>query len=126
MNRFDNAALKLYNAFNKGELNAMDACACAVGNLCNNKSFWSKHNFSFNIVQAEFTTGYNIKEIDKIECLFMYGSRNFGDNHKWDPNLMTKQNQFDALMCVLDYLAELDNIEVPKIQIEKFKQVLTT
>jgi len=39
--RFTDAVSKLYNAFHKGELNAMSCTKCAVGNLCNNNESWS-------------------------------------------------------------------------------------
>jgi hypothetical protein len=124
MNRFENAAVKLYNAFNKGELNAMDTCACAVGNLCNNQDFWTGTHSK--PIKTKKVTGYNIEEIDNIENLFMFGVRDINKKGLWDARFMTKENQYDALMAVLNYLAELDNIEVPEVTINDFKRVLQT
>jgi len=122
MNRFENAAVKLYNAFNKGELNAMDACACAVGNLCNNQDFWTGNNPQ--PLKTKNVTGYDIEEINNIESLFMYGVQSINKNMLWDANNMTKENQYDGLMAVLNYLAELDDIKVPKVTLNNFKKVL--
>jgi len=122
MKRFENAAVKLYNAFNKGELNAMDTCACAVGNLCNNQDFWTGRNSQ--PLKTKNVTGYNMEEIQNIEYLFMFGVRDMNKKSLWDAQSMTKENQYDALMAVLEYLAELDNIKVPEVTIDDFKRVL--
>jgi hypothetical protein len=122
MNRFENAALKLYNAFNKGELNAMDTCACAVGNLCNNEDFWTGSNYK--PFKTKNITGYDMEEIKNIENLFMFGERDINKRALWNAQSMTKENQYNALMAVLEYLSELDNIKFPLLTVDDFKRVL--
>jgi len=128
--RFEESATKLYNAFNKGELNAMDCTMCAVGNLCNNETYWSKlcdeATGKDNIpdeVKVKKVTGYNMNEINNIESLFMYGTI-VETTKLWHPQDMTKENQFDGLMAVLNYLAQLDNIQSIEQQYNKFKTVI--
>ena len=128
--RFEESATKLYNAFNEGTLNAMDCTFCAVGNLCNNETYWSKlydeATGKDNIpdeVKVKKVTGYNMDEINNIESLFMYGTI-AGTTRLWHPQDMTKENQFDGLMAVLNYLAELDNIQSIEQQYNKFKTVI--
>jgi len=128
--RFEESATKLYNAFNEGTLNAMDCTFCAVGNLCNNETYWSKlydeATGKDNIpdeVKVKKVTGYNMDEINNIESLFMYGTI-AGTTRLWHPRDMTKENQFDGLMAVLNYLAELDSIQSIEEQYDKFKTVI--
>ena len=128
--RFEESATKLYSAFNEGTLNAMDCTFCAVGNLCNNETYWSKlydeATGKDNIpdeVKVKKVTGYNMDEINNIESLFMYGTI-AGTTRLWHPQDMTKENQFDGLMAVLNYLAELDNIQSIEQQYDKFKTVI--
>jgi len=128
--RFEESATKLYSAFNEGTLNAMDCTFCAVGNLCNNETYWSKlydeATGKDNIpdeVKVKKVTGYNMDEINNIESLFMYGTI-AGTTRLWHPQDMTKENQFDGLMAVLNYLAELDNIQSIEQQYNKFKTVI--
>ena len=128
--RFEESATKLYNAFNEGTLNAMDCTFCAVGNLCNNETYWSKlydeATGKDNIpdeVKVKKVTGYNMNEINNIESLFMYGTI-AGTTRLWHPRDMTKENQFDGLMAVLNYLAELDSIQSIEEQYDKFKTVI--
>lgn len=104
--RFTNAVTKLYNAFHKGELNAMDTCACAVGNICNNTPEWSRINLH---TENAINTGYSAKELWRIELLFMFGKDGERDAE------VTKQpryndNVFEALCDVIEYLCELDGI----------------
>ena len=123
--RFEESATKLYNAFNEGTLNAMDCTFCAVGNLCNNETYWSKlHDNNIpDEVKVKKVTGYNMDEINNIESLFMYGTI-AGTTRLWHPQDMTKENQFDGLMAVLNYLAELDSIQSIEEQYDKFKTVI--
>ena len=128
--RFEESATKLYSAFNEGTLNAMECTVCAVGNLCNNETYWSKlHDEATgkdNIpdeVKVKKVTGYNMDEINNIESLFMYGTI-AGTTGLWHPQDMTKENQFDGLMAVLNYLAELDSIQSIEEQYDKFKTVI--
>ena len=101
--RFDNAITKLYNAFHKGELNAMDCKACAVGNICNNSDNWMVY---YDVPE----TGYSKQELQNIEDLFMFGNLSVSVANKWNPNIMNKETQFKALCGVVEYLCELDNI----------------
>jgi hypothetical protein len=128
--RFEESATKLYSAFNEGTLNAMDCTFCAVGNLCNNETYWSKFHDEAtgkdNIpdeVKVKKVTGYNMDEINNIESLFMYGTI-AETTRLWHPQDMTKENQFDGLMAVLNYLAELDSIQSIEEQYDKFKTVI--
>jgi len=122
--RFEESATKLYNAFNEGTLNAMECTVCAVGNLCNNETYWSKlHDNIPDEVKVKKVTGYNMNEINNIESLFMYGTI-AGTTRLWHPRDMTKENQFDGLMAVLNYLAELDSIQSIEEQYDKFKTVI--
>ena len=65
------------------------------------------------------TSDYTVNELSKVEQIFLDSFVGLDTDKE-----LHKDNQYKALMNVLDYLAELDNIKVPKIQIEKFKQVL--
>jgi hypothetical protein len=126
MNRFENAAIKLYNAFNKGELNANECTTCAVGNLCNNETYWVPRSPKYNAAKVKEVTGYNLLETQNIEDLFMFGTKTNVATSLWNSARMTKENQYDGLMLVLEYLAELDGIEIPEVTVENFKKVLTT
>ena len=134
MNRFENAALKLYNAFNKGELNQNDCSACAVGNLLDGQGMWvgSSNETGGNVVKKSCreiidlkssfnTSDYTINELSCVEQIFLDSFVGLDTDKE-----LHKDNQYKALMNVLDYLAELDNIKVPQIQIDKFKQVLVS
>ncbi len=135
MKRFENAALLLYNAFNEGTLNQNSCKACAVGNLLGH-AFWagsnnlqyvndfvSKGSRETIIIRKpdKNTSNYTINELTKIEQIFL-------DNFLviLVKEEKSKDNQYNALMNVLEYLAELDGITIPEITIEKFKNVLTT
>jgi hypothetical protein len=145
MNRFENAAVKLYNAFNNGTLDQNKCTACAVGNLLGH-GFWTgssntntKSIEGVRIVKPQSrelirmhmdlithkdhgikeTVDYTIEELSKIEQTFLDSF--VGLNYKEEKS---KDNQYNALMAVLEYLAELDNIEVPSVTIDDFKRVL--
>lgn len=104
--RFTNAVTKLYNAFHKGELNAMDCTKCAVGNMCNN----SNHRALKYEAPA---TGYSPKELMDIENIFMFGAKSLA-NIKWyafSVNSSKANNKvFEALCAVVEYLCELEGI----------------
>jgi len=125
MNRFENAATKLYNAFNKGELNADECSTCAVGNLCNNETYWVSRSHKYNAAKVKEVTGYNLLETQNIEDLFMFGTKANVTTRLWISYEMTKENQYDGLMLVLEYLAELDGIEIPEVTVKNFKKALT-
>jgi len=113
--RFENALMKLYNAFHENRLNAMDCQACAVGNICNNSSIWRNYasfntcDFTIEISKRDLppsirSFGYSKLEIANIEKIFIE-SCNFESG--------TKEQQFKGLCEVVEYLAELDNIPNP-------------
>ena len=118
--RFTEAVSKLYNAFHKGELNAMDCEKCAVGNICNNMSDWryvkhynmenenSRKNPEMVIKQSE----YDLEELIIIEKLFMYGIKSKKNKILFYNNIKSanKELQFKGLCAVVEYLCELDNI----------------
>lgn len=105
--RFTQAITKLYNAFHKGELNAMDCTKCAVGNMCDGSQEWASSKFrevplfveKYELARTCIAkTGYSEKEVMKIEDLFMtYG-------------IGGKQKQFRGLCAVVEYLCELEGI----------------
>ena len=122
--RFENAVMKLYNAFHENRLEAYDCTACAVGNICNNTSEWAKmtipyrENGSFS---QEVVEGYSIPELAEIEYRFMFG-RNKKHSHlnhllfksgEISDFGLVKDVQFKGLCAVVEYLAELDNIPNP-------------
>jgi len=145
MRRFENAAVKLYNAFNNGTLDQNKCTACAVGNLLGH-GFWSGSSnthaeliggvskvetFTRNLIRmhkdhsikelVENTSEYTIEELSKIEQTFLDSF--VGLNFKEEKS---KDNQYNALMAVLEYLAELDNIKVPEVTVNEFQRVLQT
>ena len=85
--RLENAIVKLYNAFHKGELDAMNACGCAVGNLCDNSDVWRQRGVIFGeenrITDFDNKTGYSKKELAAIELIFIYGISNFRETKKF-------------------------------------------
>lgn len=122
--RFENAVIKLYNAFHEGTLDAFNCKHCAVGNMCNNSFNWGSYADDRYITEKlshkttptkeELSTGYNPEELANVEELFLYGVRIGAEGMKW--NLGYKQNkelQFKGLCAVVEYLAELDNIPNP-------------
>ena len=126
--RFNNAVNKLYKAYLDGTLNQLDRCACAVGNMCDNNPEWNyvlyferKTKTVTEGLRLIKETGYSVIEVSNIETLFMYGARvgeGIGDE---EINLNVTEATTDevtlkALLLVIDYLAELDGIEVPKIK----------
>lgn len=126
--RFDNAVIKLYNAFHENRLVAMDCTACAVGNLCDNSRAWIDHPIlsearaldetninEFVDVPNIMGTNYSALELAQIENLFMFGYKLEINYKKKDcisikfPDL--KERHFVGLCAVIEYLCELDNIE---------------
>lgn len=117
--RFENAVTKLYNAFHNGELDAMDSCFCAVGNMCDNKNEW--HPYLHNYMGIEeyekgkklsIETGYSNYELLNIESIFMLGIKKTEcrGKAKWMASEMTKETQFKGLCAVVEYLCELEGI----------------
>lgn len=118
--RFTQAVTKLYNAFHKGELNAMNACCCAIGNLCDLNSGWRQiiptKTMSYSIpLEWQIYTGYSQIELYNIESTFMRGTKNHTHKHivNWHPSTINndnKEGQFKALCAVVEYLCELEGI----------------
>lgn len=119
--RFEKAVTKLYNAFHKGELNAMICSRCAVGNMCDNQTHWSAvskgsygvclRNYVGKAKEVIDKTGYSPAEINTIEWLFMWGVRPKENRIKrWMPLGMSKETKFKGLCAVVEYLCELDGI----------------
>jgi hypothetical protein len=123
--RFTRAIEKLYTAFHEGNLNAMYTCACAVGNICNNKSGWNmtdnfdeknyNHNADHSKAEAflkQENIGYGFVEIATIEKLFLtaMGYSLPFNSFIWKSVIQTKETQFKGLCAVVEYLCELDGI----------------
>jgi hypothetical protein len=143
MNRFENAALKLYNAFNNGTLDQNKCTACAVGNLLGHAFWTGSANTTTELIEGvrtvqpltrdlirmhkdhsikklvENKSGYTIEELSKIEQTFLGSFVGLNYNEE-----KSKDNQYNALMAVLEYLAELDNIKVPEVTVNEFQRVL--
>lgn len=135
--RFDEAAEKLYKAFNNDDLIYGDCSKCAVGNIVGGHQ-WAfviscgnapEDNLNDIIIQESLCldkkrfneglevikkTGYTPEDLFQVEIIFS----------DFDLLQNNKQEQFKGLMAVLEYLASLDNIELPKIIIDKFEAVL--
>lgn len=120
--RFENAVTKLYNAFHYGELKLSNCTACAVGNICDNKSEWfspiieikkSIYNYAetFEIIENDTIkkSGYSAFELSMIETKFAYGV-NYANGEDKGWTMETKETQFNGLCKVIEYLCELDNI----------------
>jgi hypothetical protein len=134
MKRFENAALILYNAFNKGTLDQNDGCACVVGNLLGHEEWKGSYNCTRNKIfvhtgarnslefcgEGKNTSDYTIKELSNIEKIFLNSFVGLRIKEE-----KSKDNQYNALMNVLEYLAELDGITIPEVTIDNFKSVLT-
>lgn len=108
--RFTNAVVKLYNAFHKNQLIAMDCDKCAVGNLCDNDGEWKQAG---GIIPEAYSkhTGYSSVELGNIEYLFMYGTKRSKHAYPvWFASDNRKETQFKGLCAVVEYLCELDNI----------------
>lgn len=131
--RFENAVTKLYKAFHEGTLDALNCKYCAVGNICNNESFWAiaTNNFKENNLKtnSEYLddvdeylkktgVGYSLIEIATIEKTFLvalgfvipFNEIIWSIFHE---NAKDKEIQFKGLCAVIEYLAELDNIPNP-------------
>lgn len=119
--RFERAVSKLYNAFHENRLNAMDCKACAVGNICDNSDEWAHYGIFYVNGWGEIEshkncevlrkstktiqkTGYSPLELQQVEKIFLNSLRE---------DLEVKQQQYNGLCAVVEYLAQLDNIPNP-------------
>ena len=133
--RFEESATKLYNAFNEGTLNAFDCKACAIGNMLGTGEDWAMHcvysgelsSFkAHKMIESLYTApihkDYSEEELFNVEEVFLrewVKADKLNSAHGRD-----KEIQFNGLMAVLNYLAELDNIQSIEEQYDKFKTVI--
>jgi hypothetical protein len=112
--RFENAVMKLYNAFHENTLDSFDCQNCAVGNICDNNSNWANarltvsEGWDYNNKIAKETalkSNYSLKELEIVEGIFV---KEVPYELKTD-----KETQFKGLCAVVEYLAGLDNIPNP-------------
>lgn len=117
--RFDNAFTKLYNAFHEGRLEALDCTMCAVGNICDGSLNWEINpKFARNTIFKTWSgssseedtkqgeedikkSGYSVDELVNVELLFLKACKNTNG---------TKEQQFEGLCAVVEYLCKLDSI----------------
>lgn len=122
--RFEAAVSKLYTAFHNGTLNSNDCTMCAVGNICNKNPIWSflvshhgsgivnNNKSNAGLIIAEMAikhTGYSPEEIVTIEKVFLEGT-DFSNKAYLPLFIETKEEQFQGLCDVIEYLCKLDNI----------------
>jgi len=143
--RVKTAERTLYDAFNKGELNAFTCQACAVHNLLKqDKAFlnkrkelglgpsWQIHGVCHRkneievycdiITDPPFHTQFSVLQLAKIERKFLEA---WQEEEKLHIDYGTdKTIQFRGLMKVLDYLYELDGLKTPTETYNKFLSVL--
>lgn len=131
MKRYDEAVNTLYKAFNEDTLDAFNCEACAIGSLVGEKEcrFWSMHAYDLfkgieslknrSVYNPPKHKDYSEEELFNIEEIFLT---------EWEKNRSNdgedKVIQFNGLMAVIGYLAELDNIESIETQYKQFVEVL--
>ena len=129
--RFEESATKLYNAINEGTLNAFDCEHCGVGSLVEKGQGWTMHyreggNIvsceNYDMFKAPYHKDYSEEEIFNVEKVFLTEWVKVGKLQ--GSNGKEKEIQFNGLMAVLNYLAELDNIQSIEEQYNKFKTVI--
>ncbi len=122
--RLNNSLSKLYNAFHSNELNPECCKKCAVGNICDNTDTW-KHltdihgSVKLNYVGAVNQSfgkrihGYTPLELLQIEAEFLKGCGYSGpiDRNCIKPEDPTnKENMFNGLCKVVEFICKLDNV----------------
>lgn len=140
MKRFNQAVEKLYTAFNAGTLDQNKCSACAVGNIVGHGHWDGGHNETYNYKNQSKTevvlggrratriefynpssnqSGYTAKQLAKVEGIFL-------DTFVGVPlkDELNPEHQYNGLMNVIAYLAELDNIEEYKAHEESFRKIL--
>jgi len=130
--RLDNAIEKLYTAFHKGELNAMDCSACAAGNVCGDSGWqWVRRglgkvesqqslmhfrnqgesdvDYGISLIKK---SGYSNLEIVNIEKNFLFGMgySSFSNDYKDLTADERHEKNFQGLCAVIEYLCDLDNV----------------
>ncbi len=122
----------LLDAYNDGELEHGNCCACAVGNICKesgelldiDNSEWSmlfstddsgKQRFNTYMTSEGQTlilgTGYSVKELARIEFAFESSIFKTPEGYLHWSTVRRKQGQFIGLCAVLDVLKEIHSIE---------------
>lgn len=110
--RFENAVMKLYDAFHKGELKYSSCEKCAVGNIVgHSRWFFSSPSLIWGGIIRPHNkmhmwnnnSGYSISELAKVEHIFIMAFEEVRDSSH-------KESQFKGLCAVVEYLCELDNI----------------
>ena len=117
--RFENAVMKLYNAFHENTLNATQCSACAVGNILGHGNWTCGSGFYYFVknmdtpreflLRGKNNSNYSEEELAMIEMKFIkaHGYEGYTDDSK------NKDIQFKGLCAVVEYLAELDGIPNP-------------
>ncbi len=117
--RFENAVMKLYNAFHENRLESSKCTACAVGNILNGIEDWPVlggfflssfrsviKDMNFDLARKSVEeSGYSVTQLRAVENIFMDYAQNNGKE--------TKETQFKGLCAVIEYLCKLDNIPNP-------------
>jgi hypothetical protein len=117
--RFENAVMKLYNAFHKNELDAMDCTACAVGIVLGHGKWYCGSGIDYLelgsdkprdfYLHGNNNSNYSKEELALIEMKFILGVGYVG----YFIDRKNKDAQFKGLCAVVEYLAELDDIPNP-------------
>ena len=120
--RFDRAVKKLYTAFHEGTLNAGNCKHCAVGNIIGHGNWWGGSGLRYielgkparkkiDLCDGDPNkSGYSLEELAKIEYLFIIGHAKNYSSYLYG---LDKEDQFNGLCAVVEYLAELDGIPNP-------------
>lgn len=136
--RFENALRKLIHAFFNDELKKGECSACAVGNMCDGSSDWSKvfctrqydqilqpSNYK-NIVMLVYcvgapkaaypkkvidATGYTWRELAKVENAFERHTKIWGETYPTYTKDKIMEDQFKGLCAVIDVLCEIEGYD---------------
>ena len=122
--RLEDALIKLYNAFHYNELNPECCSACAVGNILDNHDSWKHLSDDHGSTELSYVgkvhqrlgrkfNGYTPLELLQIEKIFLEACGFVTPlcHYNQKPhNPLDKDNLFNGLCAVVDYLCSLDNI----------------
>lgn len=115
--RFEKAIRTLYTAFHNETLNYGSCSACAVGNMLGHSSWRGgsgMHYIAFKgglrkiRLNGKNNSGYSLEELSEVERLFILAHKKSYAN---DENL--KEEQFNGVCAVIEYLSKLDGIPNP-------------
>lgn len=123
--RFEQAILKLYTAFHKGDLNPECACQCAVGNICDNSDRWKYLSDDHGSLVLNYVgmvneafgkriNGYLPSELLQIEHAFLQGcgyQLPLRYNHFKPDNPMDRELQFNGLIQAIMLMCQLEGIK---------------